>query len=135
MKKKQTFEKRYLKYVVKSPVLFCTYMVLFVIVFICMTTRLKLDVRKSFEGEIYGDEIIVAGEIKSHVLEDKVYVYKNKNQKIFVFDIETIEYSTDEMHIFLNEEQDELFGEITLEVIDKRNSLFETIFTKAGVNR
>lgn len=127
--------RKYLKYVVKSPIVFGTYMGVFLLIFLIMTNSLQLEVRKSYNAEINGKEIRIISQSEIDLVDYKVYVYEDRNQEVLSFDVASTEYSEGVMCISLCKEQDKISGDVTVEVIAGKTSLFQTIFTKAGAKR
>lgn len=129
------FERKYLKYIVKSPILFWAYMGIFLIFFLLMTTHLKLEVRNAYDAEIVGGEISILTESEIEFLDRKIYTYKDKNQKVTLFKVASSEYKEGVMYIYLCEDQTQLSGEIVVELISGKVSLFNSILLKAGTRR
>lgn len=135
MNTKRQFERNYTKYVVKSPLLFSLYFGLFLAVSLGMSFSLKLDVRKAYGAELNGNIVQVQGGSEINFLKNEVYIYADKNQEVFTFEIIAAEHRDGIMYITINEPQIQLAGEVTLEAITDRTSLFLAIFAKAGVQR
>ena len=135
MKTNKKFEQRYLKYVVKSPLLFTFYMAVFVTVFLIMTNSLQLEVRKSYVAQIFDNEVHIAAEMPLVMLDDKIYAYTDKNREVFIFLVASTDYKDGTANLILSESQEKITGAATVEIISEQNTLFETIFTKAGTKR
>lgn len=129
---KQRFERWYMKYIVKSPWVFYTYLSVFFCVFFIVSSRLELEERRAYEGEIDGNEVEIACGAEVELFDDRLYLYVDKNQEVFSFDVRDAEYGDGAMHILLDGEQSEVSGKITVEIVSGKNTLFQRIFGKAG---
>lgn len=132
MRQKRSFERLYMKYIVKSPWLFCAYMGIFFCVFLIVSSGLELEERRAYEAEIDGNEIVIACGSAFELFDNRVYLYRDRNQEVFVFDVKGAEYRDGVMYILLTGGQGEISGRITVEIISGKNTLFQKIFGKAG---
>lgn len=132
---KQKITKLYLKYIVKSSKLFAVYVGIFIAVFLIMTMGLKLEIRTSYDAEMNGQEIKVLSEEKIKLTDKQVYVYIDRNQEVFPMEVSHTDYKNGAMYFYLNNNQNKIFGSATLEITTQKRSLFESIFTKAGVQQ
>lgn len=130
--RKRKFQRYYTKYIVKSHVIFYSYLVFFILLFLMMTTTLQLEVRSAYPGDFKGKEIVISSTSEIDILNDKIFVYVDKNQEMRVLEVETAKYQEGAMHFFLTEEQDFVKGRVTVEVTCEKCSLFQRIFRKAG---
>lgn len=68
---------------------------------------------------------------------DSLYVYKSLNEKMFSFDINSIERVENHAIIYVKNEDEtiknRLLGIVRLEIVENSQSLFELIFLRAGV--
>lgn len=132
MQGKKRFERWYMKYVVKSPVLFCVYLAVFSGAFLIASSVVTLEERRVYEGKIDGEEIeIVCGEALE-LFDNRVYFYEDRNREVFSFAVKEAAYSNGVMHILLCGAQKEVSGTITVEIVSGEHTLFQRIFGKAG---
>jgi hypothetical protein len=134
MNRNSNFERWYIKYLVKSPILYYSFLILFVGIFLFSSISLQLDIRKSFPASIDGNKItvITASEITS--LDDKIYIYRNRNEKILSESVTKTEFINGVMNFYISEKQADISGEVTIEVTIDKQSLLKKIFAKAGKN-
>lgn len=132
MRRKQRFERLYMKYIVKSSGLFGIYLGAFISVFMIVSSRVTLEERRAYEAEIDGSEIEIVCEEGPAPIGDRVYFYRDKNQEVFSSDVKEVEYRDGVMYIFLAGEQKGVSGKVTVEIVSGKNTLFQKIFMKAG---
>lgn len=129
------FQQLYVKYLIKNPVLFYGFMALFLAVFLGLSLFIKLDVVKSYSASINGNIVSVEGANTELILENKVYYYTNRNEKIYKSEAIDVSYSGGNLSIVITgNEQGEVSGGISVDVIVGKQTLLERIFLKAGKN-
>lgn len=126
------FERIYLKYVVKSPLLFYTYLGVFIGIFVIAALKLQLEERQAYEAEIYGDKIEIPCGSALNLWDDKIYLYLDRNQKVLRLDVEESEYRDGVMYILLSQDREDVAGRVTVEIISGKSTLLQKIFMKAG---
>lgn len=132
MKRKQSFERLYVKYAVKSCSVFCLYLCAFIGIFVIASSKMHLEKRQIYEAQIQGNEIKAVCDAKINPSDDRIYVYTDKNQEVFAFHVEEAEYANGVMRFVILEEQTDISGSVLLEVIEGSDSLFQRMFAKAG---
>ncbi|MDE7275819.1 MAG: hypothetical protein K2N98_03030 [Lachnospiraceae bacterium] len=132
MQGKRRFERWYMKYMVKSPVLFCVYLGVFFGTFLIASSVVTLEERQAYAAEIRGEEIeIVCGEALE-LFDNRVYFYEDRNREVFSFGVKEAAYSDGVMRILLCSGQKEVSGTITVEIVSGKNTLFQKIFGRSG---
>lgn len=132
MGKRRRFGQLYIRYVVKSSWLFYAYLGVFTGIFLFAATKLQLEERKAYEGEIQGCSIRIRSDSEPELLGDRIYLYTDKNQEVQPFSVRQTQYRDGVMHIVLYEEQNHVQGKVTVETVSGKNTLFKKIFAKAG---
>lgn len=132
VKRKQDFERIYVKYAVKSPLIFYLYLVAFISIFLLVSTKMRLEKRQIYEAQIQGNKVEAVCSAKKNLSDNKIYVYTDKNQEVFMFHVQEIEYENGVMRLILEEEQNDILGSVMLEMVEGDYSLFQRIFVKAG---
>lgn len=130
MEKKQNFEKIYVKFAVKSPVVFYMYLLVFIIIFLMISSKMQLESRQIYEAQIYGNKVTAVCSAMTNLSDDKIYVYKDKNQEVFTFHVKETDYENGLLCFVLVEEQNGISGDVTLEIVQGNQSLFQRIFRK-----
>jgi len=127
MKKSQA----YVKFMIKNSFLYYTFLGLFVAVFILMALWIKIDIVETHSAYISGNHLTVNSESIAFD-KNKVYIYKNKNEKVYQANIE--ESVTSQECILNTNFSGVLEGPVTIDVVTGQQTLLECIFVKAGNN-
>lgn len=128
------FINTYVKYVAKKPILFFAMVCVFVffILFLSLTTKTSLI--QTYDGTMTGNSIVVNTEIKT--APDKIYVYENRNEAVFLVSVTNIDHNDSTTTFFLNDgtELSEISntGIVKIDIPIGEISLFERIFLKGG---
>jgi hypothetical protein len=134
MKRNLKFEQWHIKYLVKSPLLYYSFLILFVGVFLFASLSLKLDIRESFLASANGNEITVKTDSEITPFDGKIYIYHNRNEKILSESVVNTSFSKGIMRFNISNNQTDLSGDVTIEVTTGKQSLLARIFAKAGKN-
>lgn len=132
MGQKRKFERIYMKYGVKSPLLFFIYLGTFIGIFILSASKLQLEERQAYPAEINGSQIKIPCSSALHLRDGKIYLYADRNQKVLCLDVESTEYRDGAMYIILSQKPEDITGNITAEIISGKITLLRKIFMKAG---
>jgi len=97
--------------------------------FLYFSLNLRLDVVKSVEANIKNNRIIIDGEHKTY--SDIIYIYSNRNEKIYRIKTEQIQYSYGKT-IFFIDNISGFYGDIQADIVIGSQTLFERIFVRAG---
>ena len=126
-----TFQKRYLKYVIKSPLAFYSFLALGMLLFVCMAFMIKLDVIESHSANLSGNTVTLAG--TADPVSSTVYLYQDRSEKVYKLTVEKIEHQNG-CTIFIIDGIQAAFlpREITIDIVVQRQTLFLRIFAKGG---
>ena len=129
----KAFPKIYVKYIIKSPVIFYAFLAIGVIGFVVMSVSVKLDVTKRYETYFDNNRIIINEELADI---DMLYVYKSLNDRVHSFPVSEL-YHVDDYTIIYVENYDDiiknsLLGIVKIEIITGQENLLKTIFLRAG---
>lgn len=130
MRNKRKWIIRYLKYVVKFPIIFYIYIFCFLILLGWMTNAVSLDSRISYDAFAENGQILVVSETEIELLDKRIYAYKDKNQAVEVLEVSEAEWKDGTMCFILAQEQEIVSGTITVEVVTEKSTLFHKIFAK-----
>ena len=130
MRKKQNFEKIYVKFAVKSPVVFYMYLLAFIIIFLMISSKMRLESRQIYEAQIFGNKVTAVCSAMTSLSDNKIYVYRDKNQEVFTFHVKEANYGNGVLYFVLVEEQSDISGDVMLEIVQGNQSLFQRIFRK-----
>lgn len=132
MKKKSA--NLYVKLTAKSAILFVLLILLSVTFILYITINTKVDVVRTYEGRIEGNQIII-NNIRHYKL-DKIYVYVNRNESVYTVDINKnltfdnncmiIDYDVDKFQFTSNL--------VKVDIPIKKVTLFERVFMRGGKN-
>lgn len=127
------FQQRYVKYLIKNPILFYAFTILLLIVFIKLSLSIELDIVESYPANI-DYNIISVEEINSEsLLGSKVYYYINRNEKIYKSEVIDVFSDGGRLDIVITgNEQGVVCGAIGIDLIVGRQTLLEQIFMKVG---
>ena len=123
----------YTKYIIKSKIVFCAFLVFGIVGFLAMTLSLKLDMVTKYEAYFDSNKIVINDELENI---NSLYVYKSLNEKVYLFDVAETEYVEQYTVLYVDNENEtaknHLLGIVRLEIVTGEQSLFELIFVKAG---
>jgi len=132
----QTFSRLYVKYIIKSKVLFYIFLAVGIIGFLIMTFSLKLDIVTKYEAYFDNNKIVINENLDNI---DSLYIYKSLNEKVYFFDVNEIDYVEQYTILYVNNENENiknnLLGVVKLEIVTGKQSLFELIYIRAGKKR
>lgn len=127
--KNRKFSALYVKYLIKKPIVFYSFLLLFVALFVCLTQSLKLDVFESAQAVISGDTVVLNVPLTGSQTE--ILVYQNRNEKVYTLTVVDMAVKENQTVVTV-EDACGLSGPVTAEVVTGRETLFERIFMKAG---
>ena len=121
----------YMKYVIKSPVLFYAFLIGGIVLFFAMTLNTKVAVVKTVEVQV-NNNVIVLDSIQGEIGE-VVYLYTNRNEQVYKATIYDRKDTVGTTALFFeNEQEDILKGEMKADIVIGENSLLRGVFLKAG---
>lgn len=121
----------YVKYIIKSPVFFALFILVGVILFLYLSLSLKINIADNVDTNVINNQVIIDGEynLKSSI----IYLYNNKNEKVYLFDIEDILINNGKTIIVIDNINN-LSGEFQADIITGSQSLFERIFLRETIS-
>ena len=132
----KSFSQIYIKYIIKTPVLFFLYISIGVGLFLFMTLSLQLDVMATYKASYHDGMVFIIS--KDPIDANKIYLYEDRNEKVYTVLVDHMEFEESTVIFHIQEADiaaaDILTGDITVDVINSKESLFKKIFIKAGKN-
>lgn len=130
MKKYAAF---YVKYVIKNKLFFLSFIALFVAVFVIGAMMIRVDVVESYTGELRNGNLYVKELALGAIENQKLYLYKNRNEKVYQAQVELVEQLEDGFCLKLTENfPKEIEGTVGVDIVCGEQSLLKRIFVKAG---
>ena len=123
MKRNYKFERIYLKCFVKSSILFWLYITIFLLIFITMSNSIELAGYELYKGNIIS------------LLDNKLYIYTDKNREVLVSDARSTEYGDGKMYFILSKEQKQMDGNVTVEIATGKKTLLQSIILKVRIEK
>lgn len=125
----KSFSKLYVKYIIKTPVIFYLFLMMGIVLFLYFSISLKLDIIQSVKANVENNKLTVAGEYETQ--SDIIYLYSERNEEIHKLKIAKIEHINGKTIFFINNSVG-LSGEIHADIVTGSQTLFSKIFIKAG---
>lgn len=127
------FEIFYVKYIIKSKVFFLGFVLLFIAVFLIGTVTIKVSVVESCEGELDKNGLYMESGDFAGIDISKLYIYQNRNEKMYQTGVKEIHVLQDGIYIELDENfEGKLEGTVSVDFVRGEQSLLKRIFVKAG---
>lgn len=130
----KTLSKIYVKYLLKSGVVFYSFLLIGIIGFLLMTLSLKLDMVTTYDAYFAENRIVLNENPNTEI--DSLYAYKARNEKVYSFTVTDVEYIDQYMILYIGDTdksmQNALSGNIKVDIVAERRTLLEVIFVKAG---
>jgi hypothetical protein len=127
------FSRLYVKYLIKTPLLFYLFFSIGAILFVYMTISVRIDVMKTYDASYKDGVITIAA--NENIITEKIFVYSNRNEKIYGVHIDKVVNEEDRMYIYVAQGDDafeKLLDDIKVDMVIGKQSLLERIFVKAG---
>ena len=112
-----------------NPVIYYMFLLTGVILFLYLSLNIKLNVVQNVKANIKDNRIIIEGEYYNK--SDAIYLYNDRNEKIYKLTIEDSEY-TDGRTVFIINNTTKLSGNIQADIVTGSQTLLERIFIRAG---
>lgn len=135
MKRNYKFERIYLKCFVQSSKLFCLYIVVFVLFFVIMSNSIELAGYELYKGNIKEQEVVVTTHAPIRLLDNRLYIYRDKNREVLVSDVSTMEYRDGKTYFVLKDEQKQMKGNVTVEIATGKITLLHSIISKVRIHK
>lgn len=126
---KNKYSRLYIKYIVKNPIIFYSFLAAGIALFLYMTLNLKLEITHSFDTEINGNE--VSFDCGYEYISDTIYLYKDRNEKIYKLKF-TKAIAQSGKPVLIIDNPDKISGSYKAELIIGEQTFLEKIFVKAG---
>lgn len=123
------FSRFYVKYLIKSSVIFYVFLAIGVALFLYLSLHIKLDVITTYDAQILENNVIINCDCESS--SDVLYLYNDRNEDIYKLQIESITCNKDKT-IFTINDSINLVGDVKAEVVTGKQTLLHKIFVKAG---
>lgn len=127
MKKK--FAAWYVKYMVKSPFVFYSFLLAGIVLFVTLSTGVRLDIVQSVKAEVLEQRVILSGEYD--LVSDKLYLYSDKNDHVYKLNVKSWE-KDDGSTVCTVENDMNLRGWMNADVVIGSQTLLKRIFVRAG---
>lgn len=134
MKKKNKIIKWYMKYIVKHSSVYYSYLLCFVIFLGFAMNYIDIDVREEYPAIIKENRVYINQEKIFPIIDDEIFIYKNKTQKIWKIKIVSQKTEENQTCLQTNNEIISVSGKVTIEYVIDRQSLLKTILKKEGRN-
>lgn len=132
MRQGRKYEQVYIKYGVKSSLLFYAYLGVFIGIFFIVAFKIRLEEHQAYTAEINGNKIEIPCSSALNLLDDRIYLYSDRNLEVLRLNVEDTEYRDGVMYIVLSENKNNITGNVTVEIISGKSTLLRKIFMKAG---
>lgn len=121
----------YTKYIIKSSLLYYTFLLSGIILFLTLTLNLKVEVVESYTGYYENNRIVINESLDYTV--DTIYVYKTRGENVYRFS--RLEKRFVEQYTILEIYDDNVLnntldGNITIEIVRGKTPLFNIIIGK-----
>ena len=119
----------YVKYFIKSPMLFYVFLLVGVMLFLYLSLSLQLDVVEHATANISGDTVIVAGEWE--LTSNAIHLYTDRNDIVHRLNVTNVTFSGGNT-LFSVDNPNNLYGEFEVDIAVGTQTLFHRIFVRAG---
>jgi len=100
-----------------------------------MSNSIEVAGYESYTGNIKGREVVVTTGSPISLLENKLYIYTDKNQEVMVSDVRSTEYRDGKMYFLLSKEQKQMDGNVTVEIATGKKTLLQSIILKVRIEK
>lgn len=119
----------YVKYVIKTPFVFYSFLFIGVVLFFALSMSVHLDIVQSTKAEIIEQKVVLDGEYE--LASDKLYLYNDKNDHIYKLEIISWE-KEDGNTVCAVQNNMQLSGWMNADIITGSQTLLKRIFLRAG---
>ena len=121
----------FVKYIIKSPILYYGYLIFFLIFIIFVANYIKLDVRETLPGVLMDNQIILDKRIKSPI-DDEIFIYKDKKPECMERESFECKYKNGQTYLTMQNKANKLSGNVTVEFVTEKRTLIHILFIKVG---
>ena len=123
------FTRLYVRYIIKTPVVFYAFLAAGIALFLYLSLGLRLNTMRSVSVWVAENQVIYDGDCASR--SDFLYLYNNRKEKIYKLRIvETVNACG--QTVLTVENPEKLSGEMQADIVTGSQTLLERIFIKAG---
>jgi hypothetical protein len=128
----------YVKYIIKTPLVFSLFLLFFICLFLVMTSSIQLDVVQPFEAMMDGSilKLPLGSPVIMH--KDILYFYFDRNERVYKGLIKGIEIGDDGIYMDISADDFPGAGEAGrkahVDIIVGEQSLLKRMFLRAGRN-
>lgn len=123
------FQRMYVKYIIKSPIIFLSFLVVGISLLSFISVNLKLNIMKQVEVEVIGSKVLFDDTYQT--VSNTVYLYSDRNEEIFKFEAEELSEENGNTVMIINNEAN-LSGKMNAEIVVGTQTLFEKILVNIG---
>ena len=123
---KSRFAAWYVKYIIKSPLVFYTFLSAGVVLFIALSLGVRLDIAESTQAEVQGQQVVLDGEYE--LASDTIYLYRDRNEQVYKLKVATWKKGGSTVSIV--EYNSGLLGRMNADVVTGSQTLLERIFMR-----
>ena len=123
------FQHMYVKYIIKSPVIFLSFLIVGIFLLSFISVNLKLNIMKQVEVEVTGSKVLFDDTYQT--VSNTVYLYSDRNEEIFKFEAEELSEENGNTVMIINNEAN-LSGKMNAEIVVGTQTLFEKILVNIG---
>lgn len=121
----------FVKYIIKSPILYYGYLIFFFVFIIFAANYIKLDVRETLPGVLKDNQIILDKRIKSPI-DDEIFIYKDKSQNVWKEKVLNVNTKNGQTYLTIQNKTNKLSGNVTVEFVTEKRTLIHILFIKVG---
>ena len=121
----------FVKYIIKSPILYYGYLIFFLFFIIFVANYIKLDVRETLPGVLMDNQIILDKRIKSPI-DDEIFIYKDKSQSVWKEKVLNVNTKNGQTYLTMQNKANKLSGNVTVEFVTEKRTLIHILFIKVG---
>ncbi|MGF7048142.1 hypothetical protein J2T13_002649 [Paenibacillus sp. DS2015] len=123
----------YVKLTAKNPVPFIGIVALAVLSLLFLTMSTKLSIINTYDGKMDKQKIVISNHVITNI-PGKVYVYTNRNEKVYPMQTtDKVKYDAGATIIYVEgSENDPDIGNVKIDVPIGETTLFERVFLKGG---
>ena len=123
---KSRFAAWYVKYIIKSPLVFYTFLSAGVVLFIALSLGVRLDIAESTQAEVQGQQVVLDGEYE--LASDTIYLYRDRNEQVYKLKVAT--WKKGGSTVCIVEDNSGLLGRMNADVVTGSQTLLERIFMR-----
>ena len=124
---KSRFAAWYVKYIIKSPLVFYTFLSAGVVLFIALSLGVRLDIAESTQAEVQGQQVVLDREYE--LASDTIYLYQDRNEQVYKLKVAAWKKGGGST-VCTVEDSRGLLGRMNADVVTGSHTLLERIFMR-----